>query len=89
MPLQGSTGEIKFDNRGYRSNFTVDIIDLTSSGITKIQTWNTIVKKSRLNITRKNDLQRELLEESSMNNKTFIILTALVNSKVLLCTAVR
>lgn len=67
--VQGLTGDVKFDNQGYRTNFAVDVIELTSSGITKVGTWNST---EGLTITRKYD------EKKSENNKTFIVMLALV-----------
>ncbi|KAG4072084.1 hypothetical protein HA402_015583 [Bradysia odoriphaga] len=65
--VQGLTGEVRFDNRGYRSNFAADLIELTSSGISQVGTWNATLT-DRLNITR---------QLESLRNKTFIVLTAL------------
>lgn len=77
--VQGLTGEVKFDNRGYRSNFAVDVIDLTPSGIEKSGTWNAT---TGLNITRYVEGAAAIIDNDSVRNKTFIVLTALVNSDI-------
>lgn len=71
------TGEIKFDNKGYRSNFAVDVIELTSSGISKVAIWNST---EVLNISRKYE-STSVIDDGSLRNKTFIVITALVLDK--------
>ncbi len=77
--VQGLSGEIKFDNQGYRTNFAVDIMELTSSGLAKIGIWNTT---DGLTITRVYETSGGFVE-GSLKNKTFIILTTLVWSSQL------
>ncbi|XP_037036365.1 glutamate receptor ionotropic, kainate 3-like isoform X2 [Bradysia coprophila] len=75
--VEGLTGEIRFDNRGYRSHFAADVIELTSSGIAQVGTWNATLP-DRLNITRHLDGEFVTeIDDGSMKNKTFIVLTAL------------
>ncbi|KAG4072066.1 hypothetical protein HA402_015565 [Bradysia odoriphaga] len=71
--VQGLTGDIKFDNQGYRTVFAVDIVELTSAGVAKIGTWNST---DGLSVTRPND-QTGAIQAASLGNKTFIVLTAL------------
>ncbi|CAL1261784.1 unnamed protein product [Larinioides sclopetarius] len=41
--IRGITGNISFDDRGYRKNFTVDVIEMTmNTDMTKIATWSDI-----------------------------------------------
>lgn len=70
--VQGLTGEVKFDNRGYRTNFNIDVIELTSSGVVKVGTWDTT---RGLNITRP-----PVVEDlsGSLKNKTFIVIITVV-----------
>lgn len=72
--VNGLTGEIKFDNQGLRTNFALDIIELTSSGIAKVGQWNA---SEGLNITRNYEATSNI-DDGSLKNKTFIVLTALV-----------
>lgn len=72
--IKGLTGEIKFDNQGYRTVFTVEIVGLTPAGIEKIGTWDS---SEGLSITLA-DEKAGAIESGSLRNKTFIVLTALV-----------
>lgn len=72
--IQGLTGEVKFDNQGLRTNFAVDIIELTWSGIAKVGVWNAT---EGLNITR-NQITSSIIDDGSLKNKTFVVITALV-----------
>lgn len=72
-PIRGLSGEIQFDQKGYRSNFQIELIELVSDGIKKIGTWNT---SDGLYLER----SHPVIDESvlSLRNKTFFVLTALV-----------
>lgn len=72
-PTRGLSGEIHFDQKGHRSNFQVEVIELATDGIRKIGTWNTT---DGLYLAR----THPHIDESvlSLRNKTFIVLTALV-----------
>lgn len=72
-PIKGLTGEIHFDQKGYRSDFQVEIIELATDGIRRIGTWNTTFG---LYLAR----AHPHIDESvlSLRNKTFVVLTALV-----------
>ncbi|XP_069184022.1 glutamate receptor ionotropic, kainate 2 isoform X2 [Procambarus clarkii] len=47
--LQGLTGHIEFDALGFRTDFTLDIVELGMQNLTKVGTWN---KKTGANYTR-------------------------------------
>jgi hypothetical protein len=74
--LHGLTGLVQFDNEGLRTNIALDIMELSYNGLHRIGTWNS-TENDGLRITR-------LLpppsgqENESLQNKTFIVLTALV-----------
>lgn len=38
--MKGLTNLIKFDNQGFRSDFVLDIIELSQNGIRKVGDWN-------------------------------------------------
>ena len=40
-PLKGLSGDLHFDQKGHRSNFQVEVVELTTEGLTKVGTWNT------------------------------------------------
>lgn len=74
-PIRGLSGDIHFDQKGYRSNFQVEVIELATDGIRKIGTWNST---DGLYLAR----AVPSVDESilSLRNKTFVVLTALVCS---------
>lgn len=73
-PIRGLSGEIYFDQKGHRSNFQVEVIELATDGIRKIGTWNTT---DGLYLAR----AHPILDEGALGlrNKTFVVLTALVS----------
>jgi glutamate receptor, ionotropic, invertebrate len=78
-PTRGLSGEIHFDQKGHRSNFQVEVIELATDGIRKIGTWNTT---DGLYLAR----AHPTVDESvlSLRNKTFVVLTALVRLEILI-----
>lgn len=73
--MKGLTGVIKFDNQGFRSSFSLDIIELGKDGLRKIGTWNT---SEGVNLTRTyGEVYTQIVE--SLHNKTFIVTTILVS----------
>lgn len=75
IEVRGLTRDIKFDNFGFRTKFTLDVIELESTGLLKVGEWN----ESGVTMTRTN-LPSSLSggEEGSLRNRSFIVLTALV-----------
>ncbi|GLG96199.1 Ionotropic receptor 25a, partial [Gryllus bimaculatus] len=71
--MRGLTGVIKFDNQGFRSNFALDIVELSRDGLKKIGTWNST---EGVNFTRTyGEVYTQIVE--SLQNKTFIVTTIL------------
>ena len=74
--MKGLTGVIKFDHQGFRSDFTLDIIELTREGLQKAGSWNS---SEGVNYTRSyGDNQKQIVE--ILQNKTLIVTTILVSS---------
>lgn len=73
VEMKGLTGVIKFDNQGFRSGFSLDIIELGKDGLRKIGTWNT---SEGVNLTRTYGEKYTQIVES-LHNKTFIVTTIL------------
>jgi glutamate receptor, ionotropic, invertebrate len=75
--VRGTTGVTRFDNEGFRSNLVLDIIELTYDGLMSIGTWNS---SDGVNLTR---IHQASIQEGieSLQNKTFVVMTALVRSK--------
>lgn len=72
--MRGLTNLIKFDNQGFRTDFTLDVIELSPSGIRKVGDWNST---QGVNFTRSyNEHQNEIVE--NLKNKTLVVTTILV-----------
>jgi len=74
--VKGLTGSIHFDQKGHRSEFLAEIIELASDGIQKVGVWNST--DSEIYLTRSHDSLSGYGDEMSLRNKSFIVLTALV-----------
>ncbi|KAG8227033.1 hypothetical protein J437_LFUL013820, partial [Ladona fulva] len=79
--VKGLSGVIRFDNQGFRTNFVLNIVELTEDHLIQVGTWNST---EGLNITREGTLNRTAAGAvdsedhiDSLQNKTFIVLTAL------------
>lgn len=73
--MKGLTGVIKFDHQGFRSDFTLDIIELTREGLQKAGIWNS---SEGVNYTRSyGENQKQIVE--ILQNKTLIVTTILVS----------
>ncbi|MPC47291.1 Glutamate receptor ionotropic, kainate 2 [Portunus trituberculatus] len=67
--LLGYTGHIEFDSYGFRTEFTMDIIQLGPNNLTKVGTWN---KKTGTNYTRtQNETIKDVIQ--GLHNKTLIV----------------
>ncbi|KAL5282977.1 hypothetical protein ACFFRR_005765 [Megaselia abdita] len=75
IEMKGLTNTVKFDNQGFRTDFILDIIELSMTGIRKIGFWNS-TKTNGVNFTRTfNEKQQEI--EANLRNKTLIVTTIL------------
>lgn len=84
VEMRSLTGVIKFDNQGFRTNFVLDIVELTKEGLTKIGTWNST---EGVNFTRTyREVYTQIVE--SLQNKTFIVTTILVSINLQQCSQV-
>lgn len=69
VEMKGLTNLIKFDNQGFRTDFLLDIIELSSAGIRKVGDWNST---QGVNFTRSfGDLQQDIVD--NLKNKTLVI----------------
>lgn len=74
VEMKGLTGVIKFDHQGFRSDFMLDVIELSREGLKKIGTWNS---SEGVNFTRTyGEAYTQIVE--IIQNKTFIVTTILV-----------
>lgn len=75
--MDGITGNIFFEN-GVRIDYSFDIIELVSSGITEVGKWTKTGDESRLTVRRPVQVSTMLGDEMSLVNKTFKVLLAKV-----------
>lgn len=75
--VKGLTGNIYFDQKGHRSEFIAEIIELASDGVQKIGLWNST--DGELYVARAN-MGGDFSDELPLRNKSFIVLTALVRT---------
>lgn len=74
--MKGLTNVIKFDHQGFRTDFLLDIIELSPLGLRNVGNWNST---QGVNFTRSyGEQQQEIVE--NLKNKTLIITTILVNN---------
>lgn len=78
--IRGLTGDIEFDVKGKRTNFQLDIVELSGSGLNKVGTWNST---AGLSMARQTVIPPNEIDTSSLKNTTFVVLTALVSSRCL------
>lgn len=72
--MKGLTNLIKFDNQGFRSDFVLDIVELSSAGIRKVGDWNST---QGVNFTRSfGEQQQDIVD--NLKNKTLIVTALLV-----------
>lgn len=64
------------DTNGNRTEFSLDLVELASDGVQKFGIWNST---TGLNITRAPVPFISALNDGSLQNKSFIVLTALVS----------
>jgi ionotropic kainate glutamate receptor 2 len=75
VEMRGLTDVIKFDHQGFRTDFILDIIELSPNGLRKAGTWNST---QGINFTRTfGDQQKEIVE--ILQNKTLVVTTILSN----------
>lgn len=74
--MKGLSGPVLFDREGFRSDISVDVIELKEGGITKVGTWN-------LNQTYQDArvYAEELTDgDISLRNTTFKVIICIVST---------
>ena len=75
VEFMGLTGPIKFDNRGLRTQFEMDLMELQVDGLERVGSWNSL---DHLMSGRKPANIDSEANSDPMANKTFVITTILV-----------
>ncbi|XP_021362769.1 glutamate receptor ionotropic, kainate 2-like isoform X3 [Mizuhopecten yessoensis] len=79
MDFEGLTGRIHYQNGRKRTDFELDIVELTMNGLQKVGVWN---PRDGVNITKSyKERQTEVLQE--LSNKTLRVVTVLDKPYVL------
>ncbi|XP_053113161.1 glutamate receptor 2 isoform X2 [Hemicordylus capensis] len=82
VQVEGLTGNIKFDQNGKRMNFTINVMELKSTGPRKIAYWNEVDK---MVVNLPNGCEPPSCNESSgLENKTIIVTTILESPYVMM-----
>ncbi|XP_055710635.1 glutamate receptor ionotropic, kainate 2 isoform X2 [Phlebotomus papatasi] len=73
VEIRGLTDVIKFDHQGFRTDFVLDIVELSPLGLRKAGTWNST---QGVNFTKTyGEQQMEIVE--NLKNKTLVVTTIL------------
>lgn len=70
------TGSVKFDNEGFRTDFTLDIMELTQNGLEIKGNWSS---NDGVIINPREDKTSVTREIDDLRNYTFVVIIALVN----------
>ncbi|XP_066488007.1 glutamate receptor 2 isoform X3 [Tiliqua scincoides] len=82
VQVEGLTGNIKFDQNGKRINFTINVMELKSTGPRKIGYWSEV---DRMVVHPQNGCEPPSCNESSgLENKTIIVTTILESPYVMM-----
>lgn len=73
--MKGLTGLIRFDHEGFRTDFSLDIVELTEKGLQNKGTWNSTDGVKLMIPTE----HQNISELQDLRNMTFIVLIALVS----------
>ncbi len=72
--MDGLTGRIAFDSRGFRSDFSLDIVELKNGGLNKVGVWN---RGAAANFTRNfTETFTDIIQ--SLHNTTLVVTTIMV-----------
>lgn len=79
LTIEGLSGEIKFDYEGLRSEFNLDVVELTVSGVQKIGSWT---PEEGVTIDRPAPVVSGEQDMRSLVNKSFVVITAIVSMTI-------
>ncbi|XP_060525036.1 glutamate receptor ionotropic, kainate 2-like isoform X3 [Cylas formicarius] len=73
--FQGITGQIQFDNEGFRRNFVLEVVELTPAGLSVVGQWNSSVGELKVDRSRVRVHQEPAI--ANPFNRTFTVITTL------------
>lgn len=74
--MTGLTGLVKFDHEGFRTDFKLDILELTAEGLMKKGTWNLT---EGVNFTQTYEMEEPVGPSNDLRNVTFVVMISLVS----------
>ena len=81
VEMDGLTGKVKFDERGLRTDFTLEIVELKRHGLEKVGSWQ---DKDGIKFSRNfMKTYSEIVE--SLQNKTLVVTTVVVRVPLRFC----
>ena len=81
VEMHGLTGKVKFDERGLRTDFTLEIVELRRHGLKKVGSWQ---DKDGIKFSRNfMKTYSEIVE--SLQNKTLVVTTVVVSAPLKFC----
>lgn len=75
--FDGVTGLVKFDHEGFRTDFRLDILDLTPKGLKRTGTWNISEGVNFTQLTY--DDSSVTHAKRDLRNMSFVVMIALVS----------
>lgn len=72
--MDGLSGNVQFDVEGLRTNFMVDILELSLGGLMKIGEWNSTMRSFKFQRPQK----PQKIKEHNVFNTTFTVLISIV-----------
>ncbi|CAG9865359.1 unnamed protein product [Phyllotreta striolata] len=72
--IRGLTGDVEFDVKGFRTNFAVDVLELSLGGLIKIAEWNSTARKLRFQRPQK---QSKPEDRADVFNTTLTVLISI------------
>lgn len=79
MTLNGLTGPIRFDYEGLRTDFQLEVIELSVSGMQQIGQWST---EGGFQMNRPAPAHTLEPDMRSLMNKSFVVVTAIVGIRI-------
>ncbi|XP_063242513.1 glutamate receptor ionotropic, kainate 2-like isoform X1 [Bacillus rossius redtenbacheri] len=78
--FKGLSGLVQFDNEGFRSNFKLDVLKLTSAGLKQVGNWHSAEGLNVSNVIEDEPLSTD---ENTLRNKTLIVLISLTKPYIM------
>lgn len=82
METRGLSGAVRFDSSGLRSDFTLDVVEMSRTGLQRSAVWD---PRTGVNHTLSyGEIYTQIVEQ--LQNKTFIVSSRIVSLSQSLCS---